>query len=73
MSHQSIPFSAKPHQLAGVLAAVTAGATLLAPAMQAPAMAAPASVQMPFPCGETWYASSYTGHSPSQYAWTGTW
>src|SRR5690349_16775458 len=33
-----------------------------------PAFAAPSSVQMPFPCAETWYASTYTGHSPSQYA-----
>jgi hypothetical protein len=37
-------------------------------AMASPAGAAPANVHMPFPCGETWYASSYTGHFPSPYA-----
>jgi hypothetical protein len=24
--------------------------------------------QMPFPCGEAWYASTYTGHQPSEYS-----
>ena len=32
------------------------------------AFAAPAGVQMPFPCGETWYASTYRGHPPSEYS-----
>jgi hypothetical protein len=32
------------------------------------AFGAPVGVQMPFPCGETWYAFSYSGHSPSPYA-----
>jgi hypothetical protein len=37
-------------------------------AVPLPVAAAPSSVQMPFPCGETWYAWSYAGHSPSSYA-----
>ncbi len=33
-----------------------------------PASAAPAGVHMPFPCGETWYASTRAGNLPSEYA-----
>jgi len=43
---------------------VVAAATFLA----IPAVAAPAGVHMPFPCNETWYASTYGGHSPSEYS-----
>jgi Peptidase family M23 len=48
-----------------LLALVTAG---LVTVRATPAFAAPSDVQMPFPCGETWYASTYSGHSPSEYS-----
>lgn len=35
---------------------------------QQAAYAAPANVHMPFPCGETWYASTSSGHSPSEHS-----
>ncbi|WP_162908117.1 M23 family metallopeptidase, partial [Allorhizocola rhizosphaerae] len=44
------------------------GAAILIAVVPLPVQAAPPSVQMPFPCGETWHAWSYTGHSPSAYA-----
>lgn len=50
-----------------VATALLAGLALVAVA-STPAAAAPANVQMPFPCGETWYASTYAGHQPSEYA-----
>lgn len=50
---------------AGVLALVVTGLVVAA----APARAMPAADQeMPFPCGQEWYGSSRSGHSPSYWS-----
>ena len=45
------------------LAAFTMASTLMVLAAPTPASAAPADYQMPFPCGETWQATTYAGHT----------